>query len=175
MFPVRQDDPASRQYHDHLALIRERVLAFLLRRLVPRHADFSEAEDLAQSCIVVLWEHYSDKRDLSEMTAIAIGIARNKIAQFHRDRDRRPELADAQVSAPAPNALDHIAARESMDRLLRAMLQLSSRCRDLLRLKLIEQKSYAEIRILLGITGNIYEMTRRCHRSLLRIAGGNPL
>jgi DNA-directed RNA polymerase specialized sigma24 family protein len=53
------------------------------------------------------------------------------------------------------------------------MLKLPGRCRELLRLKLIEQLSYAEIRGLTGITGNIYEMARRCFQALLRDLGGN--
>jgi hypothetical protein len=44
-----------------------------------------------------------------------------------------------------------------------------------MRLKLIEQKSYAEIRGITGIDGNIYEMARRCFRTLLRNVGGPSL
>ena len=53
------------------------------------------------------------------------------------------------------------------------MLKLPSRCRELLRLKLIEQKSYAEVRTVTGISGNVYEVTRRCFHSLLRNIGGS--
>jgi DNA-directed RNA polymerase specialized sigma24 family protein len=170
MLPVREQESAN-DYHGHLALIRARILGFVTRRLVPHRADFADAEDIAQTCIVVLVEQYAGKRDLAEMTAIAVGVARHKIARFLHDRERAavPDLH----ALPSPDALfDQLAARESMDRLLRAMLKLSDRCRDLLRLQLIEQRDYAEIRILLGISGNIYEMTRRCHKALLRIAGG---
>ena len=58
------------------------------------------------------------------------------------------------------------------DRFLLGMLKLPDRCRELLRLKLIEQKSYAEIRDITGISGNIYEMARRCFQALLRNMGG---
>jgi DNA-directed RNA polymerase specialized sigma24 family protein len=68
--------------------------------------------------------------------------------------------------------VERIAAREDANRLLAAMLKLPARCRELLRLKLIEQKSYAEIRSVTGISGNIYEMAGRCFRTLLRHAGG---
>ena len=120
-------------------------------------------------------EQYPEKRDLAEMAAIAVGVARHKIAQFRRDREKMPEASGAASPTLRERLFEHVAARESMDRLLRAMLKLPARCRELLRLKLIEQRDYAEIRILLGISGNIYEMTKRCHKALLRQAGGTVL
>jgi RNA polymerase sigma factor (sigma-70 family) len=174
MFPVREVDFGEDPYQQHLALIRQRILGFALRRLVPREADFSEAEEIAQSCIVVLWEQYPEKRDLAEMTAIAIGTARHKIAQFRRDRERTSRQAAAvnPPNASGADVFDQVAARESADRFLRAMLQLSPRCRELLRLKLVEQLDYAEIRLRMGISGNIYEIAKRCHGVLLRLVGG---
>jgi len=174
MFPIREAPSGNEQYQEHLALIRQRILGFALRRLVPREADFAEAEEIAKSCIVTLWEQYPDKRELGEMTAIAIGTARHKIAQFRRDRDRLSRAA----ADPAPDQatgdpFEHAAAREEADRFLRAMLQLPPRCRELMRLKLVEQLEYAEIRMHMGISGNIYEMAKRCHQALLRLVGGS--
>src|SRR5579883_705099 len=104
MFPVREAESGEDRYHQQLALIRERILAFARRRLVPGEADFADAEEIAQSCIVVLWERYPEKRDLAEMTAIAIGTARHKIAQFRRDRDRLSRAAAEAPRAP-PKAI----------------------------------------------------------------------
>ena len=174
MLPVREQDRESQAYHANLAAVRQRILGFVERRMVPRQADFSDAEDIAQSCVIVLMERYPGKRELGEMAAIAVGIARHKIAQFRRDREKLPEIADNLEARETPDyLLEQLAARESMDRLLAAMLKLPARCRELLRLKLIEQKEYAEIRLALGISGNIYERMRRCHKALLRLAGGN--
>jgi DNA-directed RNA polymerase specialized sigma24 family protein len=183
MLPVREEDVEARKYQDNLAVLRERILAFAVRRLVPHWADFGEAEEIAQSCIVALWEQYPDKRELAEMVRIGIGVARHKIAQFHRDRERMPDIsgdaADVWESQYPRNpysgdrVLESLCARQDMDRLLLGMLKLPGRCRELLRLKLIEQKSYAEIRATTGISGNIYEVTRRCFQSLLRNIGGS--
>jgi len=173
MFPVREAESGEDRYQEYLALIRERILGFALRRLVPGEADFADAEEIAQSCIAVLWEQYPEKRELGEMTAIAIGTARHKIAQFRRERERASRAAAEAPSGVADADLfERVAAREAADRFLRAMLQLPARCRELLRLKLIEQQEYAEIRMRLGISGNIYEMAKRCHQALLRLAGG---
>ncbi|HLK63736.1 MAG TPA: sigma-70 family RNA polymerase sigma factor [Bryobacteraceae bacterium] len=184
MLPVREEDVEDRKYHQDLGIVRERILGFVLRKLVPHRADFAQAEDIAQSCVVALWEQYPDKRDLAEMVRIAIGAARHKIAQFHRDREKAPDISDAaadlveyrvgQNPHSGERIFERTSAREETDRLLLAMVRLPGRCRGLMRMKLIEQKSYAEIRELAGISGNIYEMTRRCFQALLRNLGGVP-
>jgi DNA-directed RNA polymerase specialized sigma24 family protein len=168
MFPVREVDFGEQQYQENLALIRQRILNFTLRRLVPREAGFADAEEIAQSCIAVLWERYPQKRDLAEMTAIAIGTARHKIGQFRRNRERDLRAPE---TVSVDDLFEQIAARETADRFLLAMLRLQPRCRELLRLKLVEQLDYSEIRLRMGIAGNIYEMAKRCHRGLLRLLG----
>ena len=192
MFPVRReesDDKTYHQnlaiYHQNLAMVRRRILGFVLRRLVPQHADFAQAEDIAQSCVVTLWEKYPDKRELGEMVGIAIGVARHKVAQFRRDRERRPGISDRDADLRESHEqrnphggdklFEQLAARESMNALLLGLLRLSPRCRQILTLKLIEQRSYPEIRIVMGISGNIYELAKRCHKTLLRISGGLAL
>jgi RNA polymerase sigma factor (sigma-70 family) len=182
MLPVREEDFEDQKYHQHLALVRQRILGFVLRRLVPQRADFAQAEDIAQSCVIALWEQYPDKRDLAEMVRIAIGAARHKIAQFHRDRERMPDISDAAADRveyrighnphSGDRLLERMAARQETDRLLLAMVKLPVRCHQLLRLKLIEQTSNAEIRGITGISGNIYEIARRCFQALLRNLGG---
>ena len=172
MFPIGEADFGKEQYQEHLALIRQRILGFAVRQLVPREADFADAEEIAQSCIVALWEQYPDKRELGEMTAIAIGTARHKIAQFRRDRDRVSRAAADRPPGPSDGGLfERVAAREEADRFMRAMLRLPPRCRELLRLKLVEQQEYADIRMRMGISGNIYEMAKRRHHALLRLVG----
>jgi RNA polymerase sigma factor (sigma-70 family) len=169
-------------YHENLAMVRRRILAFVLRRLAPQHADFAEAEDIAQSCVVTLWEKYPDKRELGEMVGIAIGVARHKVVQFRRDREKRPGISDREADLrefhdprnphSGEKIFEQLAAREHMNALLLGLLKLSPRCRQILSLKLIEQRSYPEIRMVMGISGNIYEMAKRCHKTLLRISGG---
>ena len=172
MFPVREEEVEDKQYHENLAIVRRRILGFVVRKLVPHHADYAQAEDIAQSCVIALWEQYPGKRDLAEMVRIAVGAARHKIAQFHRDREKAGEAAVPPIEPYDAQIFERVAARQQTDRLLLAMLQLPARCRELLRLKLIEQKSYAEIRAISGISGNIYETVRRCFRGLLRQIGG---
>ena len=185
MLPIREEDTEAQRYQENLRTVRQRILGFAVRRLVPHSADFAQAEDIAQSCVVALLEQYPDKQDLSEMVRIAVGVARHKIAQCHRDHERMPGISDAAADqresqyAHNPHSgekvFERMAAREDVDRFLLGMLRLPERCRQLLQLKLIEEKDYAEIRGITGISGNIYEMTKRCFRTLLRNVGGSSL
>jgi DNA-directed RNA polymerase specialized sigma24 family protein len=119
------------------------------------------------------------------MLRIAIGTARHKMAQLQRDREKMPDISDAAADRleyrtghnphSGERVFERLAAREETDRLLMGMLRLPARCRELMRLKLIEQRSYAEMRGITGISGNIYEMARRCFRALLRNVGGTSL
>ena len=86
----------------------------------------------------------------------------------------RVEYARGQNPHSGERLLERMTAREETDRLLLAMFKLPARCRRLLQLKLIDQKSYAEIRSITGISGNIYEMAKRCFRVLIRDFGGSP-
>src|SRR5580693_4115485 len=161
MFPVRSEESEDKIYHENLAQVRRRILGFVLRRLVPQHADFAQAEDIAQSCVVTLWEKYPDKRQLGEMVGIAIGVARHKAAELRRDHEKRPGISDwaadlreshdQQNPHSGERLFERLAARESMNALILSLLKLSPRCRQILTLKLIEQRTYAEIRIAMGI------------------------
>ena len=182
MFPVREEDARFAGYQENLKLVRERILGYVLRRMVPHVTGFAQAEDIAQSCVVALWEQYGDRQELAEMMRIAIGVARHKIAQFHRDRERMPGISDAaadrwEVRHPhnphsGDRLLEELSARQDLDRLMLGLLKLPVRCRELLQLKLIEERSYDEIREATGIGGNIYEVARRCFQALLRNLGG---
>jgi RNA polymerase sigma factor (sigma-70 family) len=185
MLPIREEDIGAERYQENLRTVRQRILGFAVRRLVPHSADFAQAEDIAQTCVVALLEQYADKQDLAEMLRIAVGVARNKIAQWHRDRQRMPSISDAAADRSefqyghnpysGERVFERIAAREDLDRFLLGMLRLPERCRQLLQLKLIDQRSYAEIRSITGISGNIYEMTKRCFRTLIRSVGGSAI
>lgn len=171
MPPLAREDPEESEYRENLRLIRERVLGFLIAR---RH-DRAEAEDVTQDCIVTLLDHYPQVRDRIEMLKLATRIAGNKICQVYRGRKRLVPLPDAAASEQSGEKLiETVERREMVDRVLLAMLELGARCRDLLRMLLIEQKDYAEIRAIMGIESDyIYVLRERCFRALKRNAGGS--
>lgn len=162
--PPRPDDP---EYRDNLQMVRERIRGFLLAR---RHHP-ADADDVTQDCIVALMDRYPHVRDRIDMLKLATRIAGNRICQVYRDRAR---LARIPETAPAAgNAEEAAQHREMADRVLLGMMELQTCCRDLLRMLLIEQKDYSEIRTLLGIESDyIYVLRERCFQALKRNVGG---
>lgn len=162
------EDPG---YRENLQLVRERIRGFLLSR----HHHLSDAEDVTQDCIVALLGSYPHVRDRVEMLKLATRIACNRICQLYRDRARMahlPESGAGELRA-AGNPEDAAQRRELVDRILLGMMELQARCRDLLRMLLIEQKDYSEIRNALGIESDyIYVLRERCFQALKRNVGG---
>jgi RNA polymerase sigma factor (sigma-70 family) len=162
--PPVPDDPV---YRDNLQMVRDRIRGFLLAR---RHHP-SDADDVTQDCIVALLDRYPHVRDRIDMLKLATRIAGNRICQLYRDRARLDQLPES--TPAAGNAEEAAQNREMADRVLLGMMELQTRCRDLLRMLLIEQKDYSEIRALLGVESDyIYVLRERCFQALKRNVGG---
>lgn len=160
-------EPDDSAYRENLQLVRERIRGFLLAR---RH-DAADADDVAQDCMVALLQGYPHVRDRIDMLKLATRIASNRICQLYRERARVGELTVEPRAAGDPE--ETAQHRELVDRVLLGMMELQTRCRDLLRMLLIEQREYAEIRAALGIeSAYIYVLRERCFQALKRNVGG---
>jgi len=179
MPPAPQPD-LEHEYQESLRTVRQRILGFL----IARGHDRTEAEDVAQDCMVALLDRYREVRDGQEMIKLGVRIAFNRICQVYRDRKRVAPISEAavdQMEFRSPRNPDSgrrieekVECRDIVDRVVRGMLGLQPRCRELLRLLLIEQKSSDEIRAAMGIESNyLYVLRERCFRALRRSAGGS--
>jgi len=158
-------------YRRNLELVRERLRGFLLAR---KHAA-SDAEDVAQDCILILLDRYPQVRDPIELLKLATRIAGNRICQVYRARARVASLTPGHPAdrSPADDPEEAAGRRELVDRILLGMMELQARCRALLRMLLVEQMEYAEVRAILGLDADyIYVMRQRCLQSLRRNVGG---
>lgn len=96
------------------------------------------------------------------------GIARNKIADAHREAAGRPALAaddvtDVPADAPGPEAL---VLRAELSAELRRMLdRLPERQRDILLLRIVERLSAEEVASALGTTAGAVRVAQ--HRALV--------
>jgi RNA polymerase sigma-70 factor, ECF subfamily len=181
MSPIRSPEtPLEQQYESDLELIRKRIREFATAKT---KIGKDRAEDVAQGCIVVLMEKYPHIRDLTTMMKIAIVVARNKMfEQFRQDKremqfpdDRGDHANKFEEAVPDPaDFLREMERRQVVDRILGAMVRLGERCRDVLRLKLIESKGSASIKEILGVNSinTVYTWERRCLQQLIDIAGG---
>ena len=157
-----------------LARLRERILAFAASRIAR-----DVAEDLAQEVLVLLHEKYPQVTRLEELLPLSFQIVRFKLVSLRRKAARHGEytqvsVEDVQLPDLGSDPGVRLERKQMSERLTAAIGQMSSRCRDLFRLKL-EGKTFAEIQIALGARSinTIYTWDARCRKRLLELMGGS--
>jgi len=165
------DSANNQEYRANLELVHERIRGFLLAR---HHAP-ADADDVAQDCTLILLDRYPHVRAQIDLLKLATRIASNRICQLYRDRARTvPMAAGPKRETAAPDPEESTSRRELVDRILLGMMELQARCRDLLRMLLIEQMEYSEVRAALGLDPDyIYVLRQRCLQALRRNLGGS--
>jgi RNA polymerase sigma factor (sigma-70 family) len=149
-----------------LQRVRERLLGFARRVLRP-----DVAEDLVQEVFVLLTTKYGHVHEPAERVRLGIAILRKKKAGHYRKERRRSEAlavdpveADLATDDPDPEELAHRRLLQARVRL--AVLRLSGRCRELVRLKL-EDRTFVEIaEILKANVNTVYSWDYRCMERL---------
>jgi RNA polymerase sigma-70 factor, ECF subfamily len=162
------------QRDDVLARLRERIVVF-----AASHLSRDAAEDLAQEVLMLLHEKYPHLESPEELLPLSLQIVRFKIMSLRRKAVRRGEYTQVSVTEiPLPDMdaspAEQLERKEMLERLSRAMGQLGSRCRELMRLKL-QGKNFAEIQKALGAASinTVYTWDFRCRKHLLELMGGD--
>ncbi len=146
---------------------QNRIYAFILT-LVP---NWAEAEDILQDTVEILWSKYSKSKELDNFTALGIGIARNLVYSYYREKKKQEFLLEQE-------ALDNIASysesisQESEDRvriLRKCLRKLSEKDMELIRLRYEEGmkiKNVAEISN--RSVAALYKALGRVHDAILK-------
>jgi RNA polymerase sigma-70 factor (ECF subfamily) len=167
MLPSPESHLQDAEYESAVESIRKRIVAFATAKV-----GNEVAEDIAQGCLLLLMQRYPKVRDRVDMLRLSITIARNKMFEHFRQTRRQEELPE--TIADQIDIHRELERRQVIDRVLPAMLLLDERCRQLLQLKLFENKGAAEIQKLLGINSinTIYTWESRCFKQLMvRVKG----
>lgn len=121
---------------------------------------------------MVLHEKYAAVDGIEALLPLSLEIARFKIWGARRKTVRRGEntavsVDDLPLAGGGPDPLEQAEARERVDRLEAALLQLGERCRELFRLKL-EGYSFPEIqkRLKVESMNTLYTWDFRCRKQL---------
>ncbi|NNC93320.1 MAG: RNA polymerase sigma factor [Acidimicrobiia bacterium] len=152
-------------YEEHYADIR----SYCLRRL-----PVDAANDAAAEIFIVAWRKLDDVPEGATARLWLFGVARNVVAHQHRSRSQVKRLrskleqtADRQVAAPA----ESVVVRRSEDQ---AVLDVLGRMkpdeRELIRLKMWEELSHAEIGEVFDISAHAVDMRlQRAGKKLARL------
>ena len=157
-----------------LARLRERIVAFAASRIAG-----DAAEDLAQETLMLLHDKYAHVTRLEELFPLSMQIMRFKLVALRRKTFRRGEagyvsLDDIQVPDLGPDPATFAERKEMMERMRSAMQRLGTRCREILRLKLLG-RNFAEIQKEMGAASinTVYTWDARCRKQLLDEMGGH--
>jgi RNA polymerase sigma factor (sigma-70 family) len=154
------------------------VLAFFVRRTF----DVEVARDLTAETFAQAFEHRRSFRGSTDAEASAwlYGIARHQLGRYARKgKVERKALARLGIQVPTVSAedYDHIVElaglAELRDRIAALFDELSDDQRDALRLRVIDERSYAEVARTLGIS----EQTARARvsRALRSLADASDM
>ena len=150
---------------------QNRIYAFILT-LVP---NWAEAEDILQDTVEILWSKYSNSKELDNFTSLGIGIAKNLVYTYYRNKKKQECLLEQE-------ALDNIASyaekltSESEDRvqiLRKCLRKLPEKDMELIRLRYEEGmkiKNVAEISnrsvaAMYKALGRIHDAIMKCVKS----------
>jgi RNA polymerase sigma-70 factor, ECF subfamily len=135
-------------------ILQERYLAPVWRYAAARLSSASEAEDVAAEVFIAAFQslHRCPKPALSQpendqTRAWLIGIARRKVIDILRRRERRPEAVweEGAVLTTTGNHVDALIAQESVQELYRVLAALKPEYREALLLKYVDCLSLIEI------------------------------
>ena len=142
--------------HEAFGALYERHVRKIYNYIYYRTGDHHDAEDLTARVFQRALRHIGGFQDMGvPLSAWLYRIAHNLVANWHRDRSRRPVVAleEQLVLMPGAQHPEALAVkREQGDALLRIIRRLPEERQQLLILKFSEQLSNAEIGQIMGRT-----------------------
>ena len=160
------DTRFRRIYEDHYADIR----SYCLRRL-----SVEEANDAAAEIFIVAWRKIDEVPQGAEARLWLFAVARNTVAHQYRSRSqtsrRRSKLEQTAVRSPAGASAEDVVVRRSQDQaVLEALGRMKPDDQELVRLKMWEELSHAEIGEVFGISAHAVDMRmQRVGKRLARL------
>ena len=144
-----------------------------------RTGDYQDAEDLTARVFQRALHHVGSFQDQGvPFSAWLYRIAHNLVANWHRDRSRRPivPLEDQAIETRASSHPEVLALAEEQNRLLlEAVRLLPGDRQQLLILKFVERQSNAEIGVVMGRTEgaikSLYHRTLNALRDQIKDSG----
>ena len=130
----------------------ESVYPRVRRYFLLRGMEIGEAEDLAQNVMVIVYQRASDVRDQQIFHGWLFRVAKNELSRFWRQRQARNRIAEMEpLSDELADRLMIEMEMASHSNFAEWMSYLEPAEREIIILRFIEDLSYEEIAIALGI------------------------
>jgi len=142
------------------------VVAGYVSSVVP---NFHDAADILQNVAMVLVIKFDEYDSMRSFERWALGIARNKVLAYYRQKARDKQVFDDDLMERIANAYEEVGPRlgaihEALGRCIR---KVEEQDRRLLEMWYVDEQKPAEIADLMGIAvGTIYVILHRVRRAL---------
>jgi len=128
------------------------------------------AGDIAQETILVLWTKYAHLEREADLVPLSFSICAKKIHEARRfvarGGEEMPEHLEALDQRPDP--YQALVDDEVRERLRHALRRLSSRCKELIRLRLLGHTTDEIAAALQTRLGAMYVLKHRCRERLMK-------
>ncbi len=166
-------DRAIQGDHEAFGLLYEQYVERIFNYVYYRTGNQHDAEDLTAKVFFRAMRRIPQYQERGlPVSAWLYRIAHNLVANWHRDRGRRPEISLDEGVASIPHS-EHPEATllklEEQDHLLRIIRKLPPERQQLIILKFVEHMSNAEIGQIMGRTEGAVKSLY--HRTLLTLRG----
>lgn len=167
-------EEARREFERLYAATYRKVLAYARRR-TPNTMD---ADDLVASTFLVAWRRFEEVTAADNPVAWLYGVAHRTLANQRRSSARAARLSERtrlELPTSQPSAAQAtVEANEALDRVLTALVTLSQRDQEVLRLAAFEELTNPEIATVLGIPltlvrSRLFRARRRLQNAFTRI------
>ena len=147
----------------------ERLRGDLLRQARRLLNSEEDAEDAVQETLVKLWMLRDRIPDASKMRNMATVVSKNVALNMLRDAKLSVPIETAEVTTMQGNPQIQIEERESRQRLKHGIEALADKQRAILRMRNVENMSYAEIAKILGTSeSSVRGMISKARLALLK-------
>lgn len=132
--------------------------------------DFRDRDDVLQAIAVAVLESFSSYDPTRPFNGWALGVARNQIGTYLRDRKRTRQVFDSETVDMLAVAFEQIEPEQarSLDYLQECLAKLEGRARQLCELRYLNDLKPAAIAGLLGIAPNSVAKSLQRIRDQLR-------
>ncbi len=130
----------------------ERLRSELLRQARSYLTDADDAEDVVQETLLRLWTARERIADYDKMRNMASVVCRNLALNMLRDAPPHCTIDEALTTNLQVSPQEELEVRETRQKLKRSIQALSPKQRALIRMRNVENMSYADIAKLIGTT-----------------------
>lgn len=142
---------STEQFEAFIDVFQDRLVYYALRRL----GDIQDAEDVIQEVFVKAYVRRANYRGVERVTPYVYRMAANACTDFLRRRRAAPPISIEELDGDAltersPGAAEAVAALEEVRRIEATLGRLPGRQAEVIRLRVFDELSLAEVARMLG-------------------------